>query len=57
MNYVIDAVNTAKIRTLASQKGLSPEIIVKQILDEALKNVEIKTTNVLPKAKPIKRRF
>lgn len=57
MNYVIDAVTTAKIYELAKQKGLSFEMVVKQILDEALKNVEVKTTTILPKAKPIKRVF
>ncbi len=57
MNCIIDAINTAKIYELAKQKGISFEMVVKQILDEALKDVEVKTTTVLPKAKPIKRPF
>ena len=54
MNYKIDNINTAKLKLLASIRNISVEILIKEILDDALKDIKIEKAE-LSKPKPTKK--
>ena len=55
MNYQIDYALLAKLKVKASQENKSVEIIIKEILEEGLKDIKIETNDALSKPRPAKK--